>query len=152
MIDKIEYITKPEAVNLINTFHYSKVLPRINKYFIGGYHDKELVAVCTLGWGVRPRHTIDIMFPGLTTEHYFEIGKLCVSEKMPKNTESNFLSKIIKEIKRPNSPIRIENPDLKILYSWADGILGKPLIISNNILLTSKKCLLQFLIAFCIPG
>jgi hypothetical protein len=94
-------------------------LPRINKVFIGGFIDGELMAVMTLGYGTRPLHTIKIMFPTLEVENYFEIGKLCVAEEMPRNTESEFIAKCIRYIKE-------HYPERKVLFSWADGIVGKP--------------------------
>jgi hypothetical protein len=112
-------ISKNKAINFITEYHYSKVLPRLNKTFIGGYHDGRLVAVMTLGWGTRPLHTIKKIFSTLTTKDYFELGKLCVSDDMPRNTESFFISKCIKFIQK-------KYPEKKILFSWADGIIGKP--------------------------
>ena len=119
MIDAVRPISKKDAVALINRFHYSKVLPRINRHFIGGFFDGELVAVCTLGYGVRPLHTIKKIFPTLDVKDYLEIGKLCVDDKMERNTESNFISQVI-------SYIKANIQDIKILYSWSDGIIGKP--------------------------
>jgi hypothetical protein len=68
--------------------------------------------------GVRPIHTIKLLFPSLGREDYFEIGKMCMLESMPKNSESVFLSKTVEWIK--------QNTSCKILFTWADGILGKP--------------------------
>jgi len=118
MLDEVKEISLPEAKALIQKYHYSKVMPRITKYAIGGFIKDELVAVCTLGWGVRPLHTIKKAFPILDTKDYYEIGKLCVSDDCPKNTESYFISRVIKWIK--------SNLDIKILFSWSDGIIGKP--------------------------
>lgn len=119
MLDSIKFIPKDMALNLIFECHYSKVMPRITKYYIGGFIKDELVAVMTLGWGVRPVHTIKKIFPTLDVNDYFELGKLCVKDKCPKNTESYFISQCIKLIQK-------ELPKLKILFSWADGIIGKP--------------------------
>jgi len=41
-----------------------------------------------------------------------------MEENMPKNTESAFLSKVVNWIK-------INEPNKKILFTWADGVLGK---------------------------
>ena len=38
-------------IELIFNNHYSKVMPRLTKIFLGGYINNELVAVLTLGWG-----------------------------------------------------------------------------------------------------
>jgi hypothetical protein len=75
----------------------------------------------SLGHGVRPRHTIQKLFPSLGVEDYRAIGRLCAVEELPKNTESHFISKCIKHIKREY--------DWQVLFTWADGMLGKPGII-----------------------
>ena len=119
MLDLVQPITKQQAKVIINKWHYSKVMPRITKLCIGGYKNNNLVAACTLGYGVRPLHTLKKMFPSLEVADYLEIGKLCVSDDMPRNTESYFISRIIKLLKR-------QMPGVKLLFSWADGIIGKP--------------------------
>lgn len=78
-----------------------------------------VAGVCTLGWGTRPLHTIQKAFPGLTTKDYFEIGKLCLRDEMPPNSESWFLSRIIRYLRK-------FYPDKQLLYTWADGTMGKP--------------------------
>ena len=118
MLDRVEQITIEQAKDIVRKYHYSKVFPRINKYAIGGYLNNELVAVMLLGFGTRPMHTIQKIFPTLDTSLYLELGKLCVSDECPRNTESYFISKCIQLIKR-------EMPHLKVLFSWADGIVGK---------------------------
>ena len=119
MIDSVIIIPKEQAVELIKECHYSKVMPRITKLCIGGFENNKLVAVCTLGYGVRPLHTLKKAFPNLEVKDYLELGKLCVSDEMPKNTESNFIARCIKILKK-------EYPELKLLFSWADAIIGKP--------------------------
>ncbi len=116
---ELHEIAKSTAINFITTHHYSRVMPRINKVFIGGFVYNKLVAVMTLGYGTRPLHTIRRIFPTLTVKDYFELGKLCVSDEMPRNTESYFIAKCIAHIK-------YYYPNKKILFSWADGIIGKP--------------------------
>ena len=118
-IDKVYYITRQQAVNLISRVHYSKVMPKLNKYYIGAFVRDELVGVFTLGWGTRPLHTIKKLFPSLGTQDYYECGKLCMAEYMPKNSESNFISKVINLVKK-------DMPQIKLIFSWADGIMGKP--------------------------
>ena len=115
----IKWISVSEAIALIMRCHYSKVMPRITKACVGGFHENQLVGVCTLGYGVRPLHTIQKIFPTLWVSDYFEIGKLCVDDKMPRNTESYFISRVVRLIQE-------SYPNIKILFSWADGIIGKP--------------------------
>lgn len=104
---------------MVKTYHYSNILPRLNKHFIGFYLAEKLVGVVTLGWGTRPLHTIRKLFPNLETKDYYEIGRMCMTEDMPKNSESQMLSQLISYIK--------ENyPEIKVLFTWADGMVGKP--------------------------
>lgn len=115
---QVRPIDKLTALALIFEYHYSKIMPRLTDIYLGGFIDDELIGVLTLGWGVRPHHTIHALFPSLSTQDYYEIGKMCLAEKMPKNSESVFLSRVIAWLK--------QNTDKKLLYTWADGILGKP--------------------------
>lgn len=114
----VKPITKMEAIELVFAFHYSKIMPKLTEHYLGGFIDGKLVGVMTLGWGVRPVHTIKLLFPSMERKDYYEIGKMCMDEAMPKNSESVFLSKVIQWIK--------DNTNCKILFTWADGILGKP--------------------------
>ena len=111
----VELISKDEFIHMVVKYHYSKVLPKLNKLFLG---DRELKAVMSLGWGVRPLHTIRKIFPQLTTKDYYEIGKMCIADEMPKNTGSQFISRVI-------SYLKTNSPETKVLYTWADGMLGK---------------------------
>ena len=113
----IKPITKEEAIDMIQTYHYSNTLPKINKYFLGCFLDNKLVGCVTLGYGTRPLHTIQCLFDNLVSEDYLEIGRMCMTNDMPKNSESQMLKAIIKWIKN-NLPI-------KVLFTWADGMLGK---------------------------
>lgn len=108
------------AYQLISKHHYSRVMPKLTEVCYGGFSEEgDLLAVLTLGWGVRPLHTIKKLFPSLTTKDYWEIGKMCLVDELPRNSESYFISKIIKEVKK-------NYPEKKIIYTWADGIMGKP--------------------------
>ena len=107
------------ATLFVQERHYSAVMPKLTKHWLGCYENEKLVGVLTLGWGTRPKHTIQKIFPELDTKDYYEIGKMCMNEDMPHNSESQMLSKTL-------SYIRDNLPDIKYLYTWADGIVGKP--------------------------
>jgi len=94
-------------------------MPKLSKHHLGAYKNDELVGVLTLGWGTNPMGTIKKMFPELTTSDYFEIGKMCMDESMPRNSESQMQSLVIQWMKK-------HTPNVKYLYTWADGIVGKP--------------------------
>lgn len=114
----VREISKVEALELIFDAHYSKIMPRLTKYYLGGFENNKLIGVMTLGWGTRPAHTIKLLFPSLGVSDYLEIGKLCLLEEMPKNSESKFISKCL-------SWVRETHPEIKVIFTWADGILGK---------------------------
>jgi hypothetical protein len=107
------------ATLFVQERHYSAVMPKLTKHYLGTYVDEELVGVLTLGWGTNPMGTIRKMFPELTTADYFEIGKMCMDDKMPRNSESQMQSLTVKWLKE-------NKPNIKYLYTWADGIVGKP--------------------------
>ena len=115
---ELKEISKDDALEMIQAYHYSNTLPKLNKYFIGFYLNKRLVGVVTLGWGTRPLHTIQRIFPSLTTADYLEIGRMCMTEDMPRNSESQMLSQLVKWLKT-------YHPEIKILFTWADGMVGK---------------------------
>jgi len=119
MLDKIDLIPYDQAVRLIKHYHYAKIMPRITRFCVGGVNKNRLVAVCTLGYGVRPLHTIRKCFPDLGVEDYLEVGRLCLSDELPRNTESFFIAGVINLIKK-------NYKNVKVLYSWSDGIIGKP--------------------------
>jgi len=114
----IRDLPKWKAMEFVQKYHYSPVFPSITKHFLGFYLEDELVGVLTLGWGTQPRQTINKMFPGLGTESYFEIGKMCMDDDMPRNSESQMVSQTIKWLKK-------EYPEKLFLYTMADGIMGK---------------------------
>lgn len=118
--DKIEIreISKERAKKMVFEYHYTKYLPQLNDFFLGGFIDDELCGVMTLGWGVRPKHTIQKLFPSLGVDDYRSIGRMALVEELPHNSESHFISQCIKHIKR--------NYDFPVLFTWADGMLARP--------------------------
>ena len=115
---EIKLLNKNEALEMVQKYHYSNSLPKLNKYFVGFYLKNSLVGLITLGWGTRPLHTIQKLFPSLTTKDYFEIGRMCMTNEMPRNSESQMISQLVKWLK-------MTHPEIKVLFTWADGMLGK---------------------------
>lgn len=115
---RVEPISKLQAIQMVQKYHYSNTLPKINKVFLGFYLDEELKGVMTLGYGVRPMHTIKKLFPSLDTKDYLEIGRMCMTEDMPRNSESQMISACCKWLEH-------NLKDVKVLFTWADGMLGK---------------------------
>lgn len=115
---EVREISKEVALDMIQKYHYSNTLPKLNKHYVGFYLENKLVGIVTLGWGTRPRHTIQCIFPSLDTSDYLEIGRMCMTEEMPRNSESQMISKLVKWIKK-------NCPQVKVLFTWADGMVGK---------------------------
>lgn len=107
------------ASGFVKKHHYSPLMPKITKHWLGLYRDGALVGVFTLGWGTRPLHTIKkIVNADMSTDSYLEIGKMCLHQSEPRNSESRALSLLVKWLKK-------NIPDLLFLYTLADGMMGK---------------------------
>lgn len=115
----IKEVDKQTALGMVKRYHYSNSLPSLNKHFVGFYLDGVLVGVVTLGWGTRPLHTIRKLFPSLTSADYYEVGRMCMTDEMPRNSESQMLSQL-------SGWVRQNCPQVKVLFTWADGMMGKP--------------------------
>ena len=105
----IKLIDKYTAAKFITSRHYSPVMPRLTKHYCGYFIEDVLQGVLTFGWGTRPKHTIQKLFPKLDTKDYYEIGKMCMDDSMGKNSETQMLSCVLKWLK--------ENTDIKVLMS-----------------------------------
>lgn len=116
----IKEIDKQLATRFVQTYHYSQIMPRLTKYYLGVFNGSALSGVITLGWGTQPLQTIKKLFPdeNLITTDYLEIGKMCF---LPQYNNSNFgsitLSVLVKWCK--------QNTNIIFLYTLADGIMGK---------------------------
>lgn len=119
----VQEINRKEMQSFVNKWHYSCVMPRQTKLCLGGYRNDEFLgdlrAAISFGWGSRPLHTIRKLFPSLTSKDYLDIGKMCLEDDEPKNSESIFLARAIKVLKK-------KFPDIKLLFTWADAMWGKP--------------------------
>ncbi len=118
----VRKISREKMQSFVNKWHYSCVMPRQTKLCLGGYRKDEfgdMRAAVSFGWGSRPLHTIRKLFPSLTSEDYLDIGKLCMDDDEPHNSESIFLARAIKILKK-------EQPQIKLLFTWADAMWGKP--------------------------
>lgn len=113
-------IDKTTATHFVYQHHYSQIMPRLTKYYLGIFNGNALCGVVTLGWGTQPLQTIRKLFPNqqYVTADYLEIGKMCF---IPQLNNSNFgsmaLSLLVKWCKK--------NTGIKFLYTLADGIMGK---------------------------
>ena len=64
---EIKEISRFGSTELVQTYHYSKIMPRLTKHFLGCFLKDELVGALTLGWGTQPKATIAKLFDGLDT-------------------------------------------------------------------------------------
>ena len=116
----IKEIDKDFAIKFVQTYHYSQIMPRLTKYWLGLFNGDVLCGVVTLGWGTQPLQTIKKLFPeqDFITSDYLEIGKMCF---LPQFNNSNFgsmgISLLVKWCKK--------NTNIRFLYTLADGIMGK---------------------------
>lgn len=96
---EIQNIDKKLAVDFIQSYHYSQIMPRLTKYYLGFYDSNKLCGVVTLGWGTQPLQTIKKIFPNhnLSTKDYLEIGKMCFLPE--KNNTRNFGSQVCSMLK-----------------------------------------------------
>lgn len=106
------------ALDMVRKYHYSDTVPGCTEIFTGFYLDGRLVGMITLGWGTDPRGIIHALWDELDTKDYWEIGRMCMTEDMPRNSESQMISALCKWIK-------VNFPQKKVLFTWADGMLGK---------------------------
>ena len=84
MVGDIERISLAEAKVFVRTWHYSKIFPPHCLVNLGARNAAgELVAVAMWGFGVRPRHTIQKLFPSLGTGDYLELNRLCLRDDEP---------------------------------------------------------------------
>lgn len=116
----IKEIDKAFATHFVQRFHYSQIMPRLTKYYLGIYNGDALCGVVTLGWGTQPLQTIKKLFPNsdYVTADYLEIGKMCFTPQMNGgNFGSMALSKLVQWCRK--------NTDIQFLYTLADGIMGK---------------------------
>jgi len=107
------------AKDFCRTWHYSDVFPPHCIVNLSCSDKKGLAGVSLWGWGTRPKHTIKKLFPSLNTGDYWELARLCLRDDCPHNSESVFLSACV-------SWMRGNHPERKLLFTWADGIRGKP--------------------------
>ena len=125
-------IEKTLATKFVQKYHYSPVMPAITKHYLGFFLDGDLKGALTLGWGTKPRHTFNKMFPNVgilekkdekfvhdINDWYYEIGKMCLSTELNDNkgAGSQMVSATIKWLKN--------NTKCQFLYTMADGIMGK---------------------------
>ena len=115
----VQIISRRELVRFCCRWHYSNVFPPHMREILGCDDKDGLACVAAWGWGMQPLHTIRAPFPSLGVDDYRALNRLCARDELPRNTESHFLAQCAEWIKQ-------HTPKTRILFSWADGIRGKP--------------------------
>lgn len=116
---EIKEVSREVATELVQANHYSPVMPKLTKHWLGVFREENLVGAITLGWGTKPLHTIQkVVNKDMTSDDYYEIGKMCMLDTEPRNSETQMLSQVVSWIKQ-------NHPEVKFLYTLADGIMGK---------------------------
>ena len=69
---KIKKVDWRVATLFVQQRHYSAVMPKLTKHYLGAYVNDELVGVLTLGWGTQPKATIAKLFKGLDTKEDYD--------------------------------------------------------------------------------
>lgn len=117
----ISEIDKDVAVEFVQKYHYSKILPKLTKHYLGVFDGDVMIGAITLGWGTQPLQTIKKLFPDsqYKTQDYIEIGKMCFAPHLNGNaiSGSKIMSLLVKWLKA--------NTAYSFLYTLADGIMGK---------------------------
>jgi len=119
MAYQVEPVPRRVMADFVATHHYAVRVPPHCLLSLGCFSDADLVGAASWGFGVRPRHTIQRLFPSLGTGDYYELNRLCMLDSEPRNSESQFL-KLCRKFIRRHEPRRV------VLFTWADGMRGKP--------------------------
>jgi len=115
----VEPIPRLLMAAFVAAHHYAVRVPPHCLLSLGCFAGTDLVGVASWGYCVRPRHTIQRLFPSLGTGDYYELNRLCMLDSEPRNGESHFL-RLCREYIRGREPGRV------VFFSWADGMRGKP--------------------------
>lgn len=105
----VKSIKKRETHDWLLNKHYAKAIPSIS-YAFGLYENSKLVGVCCYGNGAV--NLAGSIVPKHKDKKHYELNRL-VTEELPKNALSYFVSKTMKKINKPS-----------VLVSYADGNQG----------------------------
>lgn len=121
-----------EADKVIIQYHYSHKTTknRFKSFSVNGGE-----GYLQLGYGIRPhiKHTISEL---ITIDNYCEFDRMWLSDKLPKNSESQVIGLLLSYLKQVYTRI-------KFVITYADGSVGNKGIIyqaTNAIILDSVPC------------
>lgn len=118
----LDYVIKPltrfDATEFVQDHHYSPVMPRLTKVFLGFHLEEELVGVLTLGYGTQPKGTAKKIFD-CEVDEYFEIGKMCILDDLGTNAESMMVARTESWIKQQNQKFLSLKNKSNYVHGWA---------------------------------
>ncbi len=117
--DVVESGLSEDVKRFVMRHHYSNTFPAVTHTVFLAKHKGVVLGAITLGYGLYPKHTIEKLFSDITVKDYWEIGRMCFLNELPRGFGSQFLSRVRKEIIK-------KYPEKKVLYTWADGVMGRP--------------------------
>ena len=117
----IEEVSKEFVYTFVQKYHYSQVYPVLTKHWLGVFLDDVMMGAVTLGWGTQPKGTIRKIFPNHEFESgdYYEIGKMCMSDDLPKNSESQMIKSVVNWLKTRDRNLNKEQDRKLFLYTMA---------------------------------
>jgi len=128
----IKEIPSAQARPVVEKYHYShKSTPN---HFLS-FDVNNGLGVLQLGFGIRP-HKKNTISSLITTDNYCEFDRMWLSDELPKNSESQTISKLLSYMKQ-------NYPKIKFIITYADGSAGNKGIIyqaTNAIRLKPIMC------------
>jgi adenine modification enzyme len=113
----IQQIQPKLANDLICKNHYSGTVAKGVVYHLGIFVEHRLLGVAQFGYGIRPKDTCKWV-NGTNSDEYLELNRLWISDELGMNAESKSISLCLKWVKK-------NNPKIKWIISFADGMMGK---------------------------
>lgn len=118
---EIKIISAKLGNDIIIKNHYSGTSVKGVKYHIGVYYFDKIVGVAQYGYGIMPSKSCGWVADTLKDE-FLELNRLWVDDILGFNAESYIIAKTLKFVKK-------QDPKLKWIISFADGMMGKNGII-----------------------
>jgi hypothetical protein len=113
----IQQIQPKLANDLICKNHYSRSVAKGVVYHLGIFVEHRLLGVAQFGYGIRPKDTCRWV-TNTQSDEYLELNRLWIDDELGANAESKSISLCLKWVKK-------NNPKIKWIISFADGMMGK---------------------------
>ena len=114
----LKSIGRTEGNRIIKENHYSHTVNTGTKHTLGVFTEEfGLCGVIQLGTGVNPSKTQNLV-RGTEKGEFLEVNRMWLADILPHNSESKAISLMFKWL-------RDNQPNVKWLISFADGVMGK---------------------------